>query len=354
MEQNTPAERIVTYIPYLDLLRAVSICAVVLLHSATQEWILIDHHTTDWHILNFYNGVSRFGVAVFVMISGALLLDGQTYSLEKLHKKKILRIVISFFFWSAIYALFDFLRGKLNFFGLVSAVVRGPMHLWFCCMIVGLYLITPFLRMINESEYRGYFLRLCLIFQLIVPMGLNVIEILNPTIAEILKTPIRYMSFSFTGGYVFYYILGNYLHNITLTCRKRRILNLLGGLGFVATIGLTAHYVRYLGKADELFLGNLTPNVMFEAIGVFIFARYCRFERIPDICKSIIKILSENSFGIYLVHVLFLQLVYPMMIERINMGYMLGIPITAIITILLSVLSVAAMKKIPVLKKYVL
>lgn len=59
----------------LDILRIVSIAAVVIIHTASQYLGKLDVTSPYWEIFNFYDGIVRWAVPVFVMISGALFLN---------------------------------------------------------------------------------------------------------------------------------------------------------------------------------------------------------------------------------------------------------------------------------------
>ena len=73
MEDRTERKRMVHY----DLLRIAAAFSVVMLHSAAQFWNSLDIASLEWRIADGYNALSRFGVPIFVMISGAMLLSEQ-------------------------------------------------------------------------------------------------------------------------------------------------------------------------------------------------------------------------------------------------------------------------------------
>ena len=60
---------------HYDLLRILACFSVVMLHSAAQFWYTIPVTEPEWVIANSYDAVSRFGVPIFVMISGVLFLN---------------------------------------------------------------------------------------------------------------------------------------------------------------------------------------------------------------------------------------------------------------------------------------
>lgn len=68
---NMNKERIV----FIDWLRVVAIVAVIVLHVADDYPSTIDPNCIEYQTLNFFNGIVRWGVPVFVMISGSLFLS---------------------------------------------------------------------------------------------------------------------------------------------------------------------------------------------------------------------------------------------------------------------------------------
>ena len=58
-----------------DILRILSAFSVVVLHVSSMYLMGINVAATDFKIANFINSISRFGVPIFVMISGAIFLS---------------------------------------------------------------------------------------------------------------------------------------------------------------------------------------------------------------------------------------------------------------------------------------
>ena len=130
-----------TRIVYFDYLRLFAMFAVMVLHVAAQNWYLTPVDTFEWQTFNVFDSLMRWGVPVFVMISGALFL-GKEHQIKKIFKKNILRLVVALFFWSIIYALWQrFVTNEITSSeDFLIAVVNGHAHLWFIYMIIGLYI----------------------------------------------------------------------------------------------------------------------------------------------------------------------------------------------------------------------
>lgn len=139
----------------LDSARWLAAVAVVLLHSAAQA--LSDHSgygTSAWMAANIYDSAMRWCVPVFVMISGALLLDNtRVQALRTFYGRRMTRIVVPLVFWSVFYlvwrATFDRMDGgHTGYTTWLTKLLDGTpyYHLWYLYMILGLYLFAPFVR----------------------------------------------------------------------------------------------------------------------------------------------------------------------------------------------------------------
>lgn len=98
----------------------------------------------------FFNSLSRIGVPLFVMISGALFLDERkNVTLKSIFSKNIKSLAIITVIWSSFYStIYQILLPLLgneavNVKAFLSAIVFGHRHMWYLYMIIGLYAITP-------------------------------------------------------------------------------------------------------------------------------------------------------------------------------------------------------------------
>lgn len=148
---------------WLDHARVVAILAVVVLHVAAG--VVIDNPVGSpaWWAGNAWDAAMRWCVPVFVMISGALLLDpARTEPLAVFYRKRLSRVLLPLLAWSALYLGRDLWRAHaagepLPWAGAWQAFQGGAphYHLWFLFMIVPLYAVTPFLRMVTARASRS-------------------------------------------------------------------------------------------------------------------------------------------------------------------------------------------------------
>ena len=124
---------------HFDLLRILACFSVVMLHAAAQFWYGKPVDSPEWLIINSYNAVVRFGVPIFVAISGALFLaPDREMNWRKLYLHNILRLVILYYVWSVFYGLFDcrsYELSQLSLNDIVMEIFQSRYHLWYLPMI---------------------------------------------------------------------------------------------------------------------------------------------------------------------------------------------------------------------------
>lgn len=358
------------YETYFDCLRVMAAFAVVVLHLASQNWYLVEPGTYEWHAFSVYDAFVRWAVPVFAMISGALFIGGFPKKLERIFKKNIVRIVTAFTFWSAVYALWDLLSGKAGWKNAVREFVEGPTHLWFLFMIAGLYLLVPFLQKIAENDKLiEYFAVLSLLFTFGLPYAVTVLSLYFEKAGMIAGGYLKNIEFSFTAGYVSYFVLGYYFSRKNVGKKMRLVLYLLGIAGLTVTIFAAQIFSVSEKTACSTFHACMSLNVMLTSIALFLFIKYDgKIRNASHKTKEGLRKLSEYSFGAYLVHILVIKLLdhNPLFklntmqfrlnigrFEEISLNPYLSVPVIAIIAFAISVTISGWLHRIPVLKKYI-
>ena len=342
---------------WLDMLRIIATVAVVVLHTAACQLWRTDLDSAQWSYLIFWDGLSRFGVPIFVMISGALLLNvrgGVKSSVSYIHKNRIRRMITVFVFWSIVYTIESYFHYNLNIYGVISAFIKGPTHLWYLFRIVGLYLALPLLQLIADSKYCKYFLRLCAIFSFAVPLLLWLAGLKSQTLSDIMSYPIDNLGLSIVGAFPFYFVFGYFLNNKMIGGKQKKIIYILSAASFVLTVLLTIVFSRHDGVINDFFFGNATINVALEAIGVYVFFREKSTKALAfEKYSSTIGRLSKYTFGVYLVHPLIISILDSIGISAISGNALILTPITAFVVLSISFLISALLNRIPIIKNYI-
>ncbi len=290
---------------WISTLRVLAALAVVFLHTA--YFFVVSRGGVEpsfWWFGNTIDSAVRWCVPVFVMISGALLLDpnrdedGRTFA-----AKRAKRILIPLVFWTIIYLGWRIFLDGMALRDVPSVVLEGiPFyHMWYLYMIPGLYLATPFLRTyIRGSSDRE---RWVLVIFLLLLAAVN-------AAVSYFHRPDTQSIFSLWIPYVAYYLAGDQLRTLNVRGVSFRLL----ALELVAWIGVTALGTGLLvgsygaGSKGLYFYDYMSPTVIASALIVFVLGRQLAGVQgcMPAFFGRLIRALDPATLGIYVVHALFL------------------------------------------------
>jgi surface polysaccharide O-acyltransferase-like enzyme len=293
----------VSGLEWMDLLRIAAILAVVIVHAvgtATREsgtgW-----HSSWWWAANLLNSACLWCVPVFVMVSGALLLDPtRRISSGEFLKRRALRIGLPLAFWVAVYLVFQrqFYGVDLTTGRTVKAVASGDpyLQLYFLFIVAGLTVLTPVLRKLIEHSSRRE-LTIATAAALAFGAGEHAVRELGG--GGGFNAVTRFLP------YIGYYLAGYLITTFTVTERTQRTARRLVVAGWLLTaLGSGALAARYGWTSDGYFLYDyLSPTVMLMSLALFTTARSWTPKRLstPQLRK-----LGGATFGVFLIHPLLL------------------------------------------------
>jgi len=342
---------------YADILKIFATFSVILLHVAASKWNLVNVGTFEWKVFNFYDSLVRFGVPIFVMLSGMFFLNpNKDITIKKIYKKYILRIITAFLFWSTFYSVYINLKqttiiNEEILMKIFLDIIEGRYHLWFLFMIVGLYIITPILRkiVINDKSTIEYFLLIWLVFTVVLPF---VIKISNYVI---LDKFINKIGIHFVIGYVGYFVSGYYFETYTINNKTRNVIYIFGLIGILSTFIFTDIISLKSGEANSMFYGYFSPNVVIASVAVFIFFKYevskIKFKKIS---LKIINTLTSCTFGIYLIHDFFIMVLAENGINTTMFNPAISVPVIVLLVFIFSFIVSYIISRIKILNKYIM
>jgi len=353
-------------IAYFDHLRVTSIFLIMVLHAASLKWYDTDIHSASWLTMNAYKTLTDHAVLLFVMISGALFLS-RDIPIKKIFSKYVLRMAVAFVVWSIIYAAVS--NYMFGIGSVIEVALASHYHLWFIPMIAGLYICLPILRLFVRSDKMiRYFLLISFIIAFVIPAVLNLLSVFgNVTISGYLggKTISDYAGYMYerldeskicmVTGYAFYFIAGYYLHNIEFRKKARIILYCLAILNIAVTFAFSVLDAYTTGWPSDTFHANFNISVMLAAAAIFVFFKnVIRDESNRTGYGKIIRILSDCSFGAYLIHALVIeQLSLRLGLNALSFSTVLAVPVIAVITFAVSFAVSWLLNKIPFINKYI-
>lgn len=334
-------------IVYCDYLRVFATFAVMIIHISAYVRDNMSIDTFDWHVANVYGSISRWAVPVFVMISGALFLR-VSIPLRRIYCKNIARMLLAFFFWGTVYAVFE--GGSIE--TVCMNAIQGAYHMWFVPMIIGIYMCLPIIQKIVESpKVVLYYLVLTFFCTFLCPQIMQLVNdfgqgtVLN--ISSAIKNFCSNMNLYMVMGYVGYFIGGYYLSIVDINKFSRCVIYSLGILGFLATIALDAVLSANLNYPTSNYQNAFSINVLFESITVFVWFRYHSF-RMNRLNKMMIK-FAKYSFGAYLLHV---AIIGRLDIPALASHSIVYIPIVGVITFGVSYILSAVLNQIPIFNRF--
>lgn len=359
---------------WLDVARALAIISISLNHAVNRSYSYHDQMTEFFSIplaSSIFKAVifvfSNLGVPLFMMISGALLLKKDIKDEQgvlKFYKHNLLSLFITSEIWYFLfYIIITALKGKyvFTFRHIVKEIIlivsnslfvnqRSYNSTWYLPMVLGVYLLVPFIVMLKDKISR----KTSLIF--LIP--LFYVSFVIPSFAEVGKVA---ADFDFHFGmatmdypiicslYVIYLIAGYWLSNGIM----EKLSNFWIVAGTVVTfIGTCAFQLLSYARVKELHVGYQSIGIL--CCSVFLFELIRRGGSKLTFAKRPITYIARISFGIYFVHIAIMQATVKYMeLHQIAMAEPVKLIFLEAISIIGSIIIIAPLSKIPFFRKYV-
>ncbi|MDO4638375.1 MAG: acyltransferase family protein [Leptotrichia hongkongensis] len=287
----------------IDIIRIFAFVFIVFLHTLNRQFG-VDVWMGGYAIISI-------GVNLFIMISGYLLLD-KTEETIVFFKKRILNILPLFLVFNIIYIYF----GKIPIMPILKGKAISASHFWYIYMILGLYLLTPWLQKVlkyaeKETLFVVFLWFLC--------------NILNPYLRYFNLAEIPFSNFPLT-GFIGYYILGYFVKKYDNKVKRTSfiLIIVIYALGFLLSFLSTKYVLAVTGKRVSDFFDKNSLGTFIMTISFFVF--WCKFNFSKR--DRIIKIVADSTYFAFLVHLIVLHFVIKISDEMIFKSVMtIGISI---------------------------
>lgn len=320
-----------------DILRVISMCMVIIVHVANVYSRSYGIIGDDSFVISLgFNTISRISVPIFLMISGALLLD-RKFDKTKYFKRSI-KFLILIIVWDIIYLIWEWLYLGITYDHLERLLFEPyRAHLWYLYTILVLYAIQPLLKLLLDKSNNAIKYIVLMIW-----FTFSSLSIINSTIASIF-TIFSYIGFFIIGKYLYDFIKNNNLKKYNTLWILIIILCVISSI--YLNYSFSHRYIRFY----NLFFAYRSPFIILSSISFYILvvSNYTR-----NMVPKVIEALSDVSFGVYLIHGLFLDVTIKIFnYQRINA--LIGIPAFFLIILIFSAISVLVIKKIKFVNKIV-
>jgi surface polysaccharide O-acyltransferase-like enzyme len=154
-------------------------------------------------------------------------------------------------------------------------------------------------------------------------------------------------------GYVGYFIAGYYFSQYESSSKMKRLIYISGIFSLITTVVFTRLLSAYENKATGFFNDYLLLNTALAAFFIFILVKkYISRIAISEKNMKRIEYISNCTFGIYLIHPFFIDILHTSLIARFHVN-LLSVPLLAVLYFVLSLLVSVVIKQMPVLNKYI-
>ena len=372
---------------FLDVLRVLATCAVVLMHvltgatDVTDESIVPEYRSVLLSVMDLVT----WCVPIFLLISGYLFLNPErTLTYPVMIKKYCRRIALAILLFGVPYAASELMVAEQSFrVMMIPEALKMALtghtwsHMWYLYLILFLYLITPLLKKVLQIlPVWSVVAVIAVIF-----LGSSVAPFLNKVL-DINSIPVLP-----DGGVYFLYYLCGYLFAVREVCVDKAESSATSGKREsmeagdhtepargrqIGNVWLIAAAVLIMGMILSRTLAGFSIQMAYNypftvLLAVLLFAAgwngSIKKHRIPW------QEAGALSFAVYLVHPVYVNLLYKFVkitpftvleqcgVQSVAAGHAVLILLLTVFCLVVLALATATawvLRKIPVLRKYVL
>ncbi len=266
-------------------------------------------------------------------------------------KKRLSRIGIAFVFWSVVYFAWDYFINHtvLTVNTVIQSFLSGGAYkqFWFIYLIIGLYLVTPILRIVVANADKKI-LRYLIILWFIGATFLPLFHLITGFAVD-------GNLFVFT-GFIGYFVLGIYLMGIEV---KTKTLKRLLTVGIVWTVvGLYLMAFQFNSAGQYFFFTYTTSaNVVLASVAVYmLLSKYPKnWPGSPHPHLSqLTRAISANTLPILFFHVIIIETLNKGLlgfkISFLEISPVIETPLLTVVALFLTLGLVLLLKRIPILR----
>ncbi len=283
---------------HIQIFRAIAIIAVVMIHTTPAG---------QWQV--FCKPFINFAVATFIFLSGYLTKTDNDNWL-KFYIRRITRVLVPYIIWTVIYSIPDIRSAGPSALVKNLLCANATTTLYYIFVYIQFVLLTPLLGKLAKSPYMH-------LGWLIAPLSVILFKYI-PVFGDIQlgKHIELFWNDACLGWFTFYYlglVLGNRIIDRQFNIRNLAVLYCASLLLQMAE-GYLWFTVDPAGCGSQLNLTSILSSTIFMLIIYCVLERRAsRGNRGSNKPKSrLLCSIGDYSFGIYLVHMIFLKGLEPL------------------------------------------
>jgi len=251
----------------------------------------------QWWTANAIDASCRWAVPVFLMLSGALVLDpARRESLRAFYRRRLTRVGVPLVVWTVFYFLWAAMyHDQRVTVASVSGSLRAGLvenHLYFLFVILGLYAVAPLLREAVTRMGQSAVWTLAVLLLVLASCGIpqdywpmNVLTLFTP--------------------YIGYFIMGFLLRDVTLSPTSSALVAAAFAVACaIITIATGMRFAAW-GPSDYRSLAlydYVSAAVISQSIGAYLLIQHLFSRESAAGSNRWVTLLGGAAFGIYLTH----------------------------------------------------
>jgi surface polysaccharide O-acyltransferase-like enzyme len=353
--------------------RAIAIVSISLNHAVNRTYQIYNNEYEEFLLISqFANWIkvillifSHIGVPLFLMITGALVLNKSMDSeakIRRFYKHNLLRLLLTSEIWYAI--MYWFLLAVAPIYhlletqgviGSIPGMIQTMLfqnqitfgNMWYIPMILCVYTTIPF-AILAKNHFQKNSLAIVIPLSVLFLNHMVLPTVNNLSAVSGMETYSTALSaINIFSIYYIYIFIGNYIHSGNLKKVKTWIVAVI----FLVTFALMCVYQFYMFARPEAYLLDYDfPILPFCAGALFELIR-----RKADLLKALtrpITYLSKISLAIFFVHVMIMWPMY-WYLDLSGFGHVQQVLIYEVVSVGGSVIIIFLLSKIKFIKNYV-
>ena len=296
-----------TSIDQFSYIRILACFCIIILYSLFASNVYFEETITDSELLwtKAMENMLMWAIPSFLMITGVLLLDkDRVLPLKKLFGKYLWRVALALVCFTLIFQILGYYKeGEPTILaGWLHDLAFGESwaHMWYLYLMIGLYLLMPFYRMVAvmaDEKQLDYLIIVLLIFTSVLPT----LRVFGWDVGFYISTALVYPTYLF---------LGYRLYHRPMPAWAGALLLIFCS---AAIIALT--YLRY--GTDVMAAMEADPecqlDVLYGYSSILVVGQTAGFfslmNRIKSPASNFVKGVDKCTFGVYLMHMIGIHMV---------------------------------------------
>ena len=277
----------------IDLLRILAMMMIIVMHQMSHGGgtEVYDDISLNSIIARFLHALCVVGVNLYVLISAYFLVN------EKFRFSKVIHIVLETWFYSwGIFLIFKLSNQDIASMKNSLLPISFAQN-WFITEYIGMYMLFPFCNVLIKAMSQKQHKSVIIVLLALLSIWSDIIPSANPFGTSPGATTFWFLAVYMTGGYIRLYV------DLTQLRKKSTavyfISSIIITLSWVVIIALSklipgiSHVSDYYYRYNCIF-------VMVSSVALFCLFINIKIRNKP--MKSVIKIVSPLTLGVYLIH----------------------------------------------------